>query len=605
MPAKKKSTKADASKKEELPDPASVKNGVSTTFIGGWSAYETIESVREASRQVVSAHTGPDGVVATPLPRTNVLLLPTPEDAADDAAQTIFTVEVADQLFVEGVTRQQCAQAQSLVKTWPPAPAAATESAEETAAAAAASAEQTVPPEATAEPPEQPYADALDDERYAQVTAVGPSYAARDVVIRGRCFIEGVAPSVVVPPRLPEKPNLDAVTLDPPTAGEGAAGDAAPAAKPKKAAAKDKKGKQKLTPEQLEELERKKAALEAQYLQQTEEAVQLAREESDYLMTFAHPNRWVHVVFRHMTFAGPVEVRRAHVSFQDCRFVCTTADPAVAARPLLLVSQYCHVQCSKCSFEAPQRCGIYALPSAHVEVRKCLFSGVSQDALWAARLPGVSPQSTSAAGAGADAGDDEAGADPASPSNGADSQAGEHKSSTALAFPVVISGDLKDAAQSALADRSAAVGVQTDSAKLLLHSCDFICLGVGVYVKGSYTGYITRHKVAPKSAQQLAPEACDTSLDGNSFHHFANAALLLDRSARLVSIRHSFVEACAYYGLDCQGGASSVLVRQNFFATDAAVRIREGATVALMHNDFQSIPRNDNSLENPCLQPVY
>ncbi|TPP46813.1 hypothetical protein CGC20_21065 [Leishmania donovani] len=562
MPAKKKSTKANSSKKEVLPEPATIKNGTGTVFIGGWSSYDTIESVSQASRSVIAANTDADGVVAAALPRTNVLVLPTEkadDDADSGAAQAPFVVEVADQFFVEGVSRHQCAQAQALVKTWEPAPAQPTE--------ATAPSEQIAAP-APKEEAVNPYADAASDRRYTQEVLVGASYAARDVVIRGPCSIEGVAPIIVVPPQLPEKPDLDA---------------------------------------QVEELERKKAELEAQYMRQTEEAVQRAKQESDYLMTFAHPDRWANVVFRHMTFAGPVQVHRAHVSFQNCRFVGIT-NTAMLNRPLLLVSQYCRVQCTKCSFEAPQRCGIYALPSAQVGVRKCLFTGVKQDILWAAALPGVSPQNAGAAASlEVDGGDDDSAGHgrPVSPTDAADDHSADHKAAGVLSFPVALGGELQEAARAALDDRSAAVGILSDCAKLMVHGCDFLCLGVGVYVKGSYTVYVSHHKAAPKTPQQLTPEACDTSLDSNSFHHFANAALLLDRSSRLVSIRRSYVEGSAHYGLDCQGGASSVLVRQNYFAADATVRIREGAKVAMLHNDFQSIPLNDNSYGNPCLQSVY
>ncbi|CAG9582181.1 conserved hypothetical protein [Leishmania major strain Friedlin] len=597
MPAKKKSSKANSSK-EVLPEPATIKSGASTVFIGGWSSYDTIESVGQASRSVIAANTDADGVVAAPLPRTNVLVLPTEEaddDADSGAAQAPLVVEVADQFFVEGVSRRQCAQAQSLVKTWEPAPAQPTE--------ATAPSERPVAP-APKEELVNPYADALSDQRYTKEVSVGASYAARDVVIRGPCSIEGVAPIIVVPPQLPAKPDLDAVTLDPPADNAAAA---AGASTKKKMVKSKKKSKPKLTPEQVEELARKKAELEAQYMQQTEEAVQRAKQESDYLMTFAHPDRWANVVVRHMTFAGPVQVHRAHVSFQNCRFVGITKT-TMSDRPLLLVSQYCRVQCTKCSFEAPQRCGIYALPSAQVEVRKCLFTGVTQDILWAAALPGVSPQNAGAAASlDVDGGDEDSAGHgrPLSPTDAADNHTANHKTAGVLSFPVALGGELQEAARAALADRSAAVGILSDCAKLMVHGCDFLCLGVGVYVKGSYTVYVSHDKAAPKTPQQLTPEACDTSLDSNSFHHFANAALLLDRSSRLVSIRRSYVEGSAHYGLDCQGGASSVLVRQNYFAADATVRIREGAKVAMLHNDFQSIPLNDNSYDNPCLQPVY
>ncbi|XQJ30630.1 hypothetical protein NXY56_006730 [Leishmania guyanensis] len=603
MPAKKKPTKSKSSKKEELPDPETVKSGTATVFVGDWSLYDTIESVSEVSRLVIAANTDANGVVTAPLPRTNILVLPT-EDATDDndndAASPLFTVEVADQLFIEGVSRRQCAQAQSLVKTWLPVTVTPTE-------ATGLSEQPQVP--APEEASVNPYADALSDGRYIQTVSVGANYAARDVVIRGHCLIEGVAPNIVVPPELPAKPDLNAVALDPPPS-DAAASEAGGSAKPtKKGTAKNKKKtKLKLTPEQVAELERKRAELEAQYMQQTEEAVQRAKQQSDYLMTFAHPNRWAHVVFRHMTFAGPVEIHRAHVSFQNCRFVGST-NTDMPNRPLLLISQYCRVQCTKCSFEAPQRCGVYALPSALVEVRKCLFTGVTQDVLWAAELPGVSPQSAGTAGPSeVDGDDDDDGTvhgGPDTSTNAANAPSAGHKATGVLSFPVTLSGTLQEAAHAALAHRDAAVGILTDCAKLFVHGCDFLFLGVGVYVKGVYTAYIARRRIAPKVPQALTSEACDASLDGNSFHHFANAALLLDGSARLVSIRRSYVEGSAHYGLDCQGGVHSVLVRQNYFAADATVRIREGANVAMLQNDFQSIPQNDNSCENPCLQTVY
>ncbi|KAL7696101.1 hypothetical protein NQL31_005929 [Lotmaria passim] len=611
MPSKKKVIGSAA--KEELPDPATVKNGSSTTYIGGWSSFETVESITEVSEQVMEAHTGPDGVVAA-LPRTNVFLLPSSACATDDAVQPL-TVVVVDQMNIEGVSRQQCGRANGAVKTW----ARSADPAVTASSNADAPGNEQRPTsgesggkggEATAQEPVNPFEDALHDVRYSQTVVVGASYAARDVVVSGSCSIEGMPPKIVVPPQLPSKPDLDAVTLDEPEAAATAANDAAGKPKKSSSAAKSaarnaKKGKAKLTPEQVEELERKKAAVNAEYLQQTEQAMQQAQEQADYLMTFAHPDRWPHVFFRHVTFAGPVVVSRAHVTFQNCCFTATLAE-----RPQLLVSQYCRVGCIKCTFEAPQRCGVYALPSAQVTVRKCLFTGAAQTAWWAASVPGLSLQ---AGGVVADINANEVGGE-AAPEDGeaaapdaADGgSAIPGKNGTGgLASPIALAGEVKDIVDNALQKRSAAVGIQTDSAKLHAQACGFVALGIGVYVRGSYSVYLSHCTVTMKSAQQLTADACDVVMEANAFHHFANTAILLDKTARLVGLWRNFVEACAYYGLDCHGGSKSVLVRGNLFSANAVVRIREGASVTLFHNDFQSIPLNDNVYENPCLQPVY
>ncbi|KPA82387.1 hypothetical protein ABB37_03465 [Leptomonas pyrrhocoris] len=597
MPIKKKSARGSSkSAKEELPVPETLKNGPCVTYIGGWSSYETIESVSAVSAQVTAAHTEPDGAIA-PLPRTNIFLLPTSTaDAAaamsvEEAKQPV-TVVVVDHMNIEGVSRQQCGQAHGATKTWA-APAATSYDDEASGAAAAEQGETVSPVE-----PVNPYEDALHDTRYVQTVAVGATYAARDVVVSGSCSIEGMPPKIVVPPQLPSKPNLDAVTLDeqPETAVKDARSK-----KPSSAAKRSKKGKTKLTPEQVEELERKKAAIEAEYLQQTEQAMQRAQEQADYLMTFAHPDRWARVVFRHITFAGPVVVRRAHVTFQNCCFASAAVD-----RPQLVVSQYCRVECTKCTFEAPQRCGLYTLPSSQVTVRKCLFTGARQEVWWTADIPALALQT---AGASADLSSDEAGAEAGLDDDALDPDSANtthnKREAGGLYAPIVLAGDLKDAVHGACQQRSGAVGIQTDSAKLQALSCGFVALGVGVYVRGNYSVYMSHREAATKSAQQLSAEACDTVLDGNAFHHFTSTAVLLDKSARLVGLRRNFVEACAYYGLDCQSGSKSVLVRNNHFTTDAVVRIREGANIAFLHNDFQSIPINDNVYENPCLQPVY
>ncbi|KPI85930.1 hypothetical protein ABL78_5014 [Leptomonas seymouri] len=591
MPIKKKSSKTSrSSAKEVLPDPATLTNGVSATYIGGWSSYETIESVSAVSTRVTAAHTDADGVIA-PLPRTNIFLLPTSNADAvaassrEEAEQPV-TVVVVDQMNIEGVSRQQCARAHGATKTWA-APAAAADEAGENAPSAKPSQELF-----------NPYADTLSDARYSQTVAVGATYAVRDVIVSGSCSIEGIPPKIVVPPQLPSKPNLDAVTLDEQSA------NATGGAKPKKASAstkKNKKGKLKLTPEQVEELDRKKAAIEAEYLQQTEQAVKHAQEQADYLMTFAHPDRWARVVFRYVTFAGPVVVRRAHVTFQDCCFTSAVED-----RPQLIVSQYCRVNCTKCTFEAPQRCGVYALPSSQVTVQKCLFTGAAQEVLWAVNTPGLGLQ---AGGAAADVNAGDVGADIGLDDDPQDTDGANgmqnRKNAGGLYAPMALAGELKEAVQVAFQQRSGAVGIQMDCAKLYAQSCGFIALGMGVYVRGSYSSYMFQRAIAPKAPQQLSAEACDTVLDANAFHHFANTAVLLDKTARLVGLRRNFVEACAYYGLDCQSGSKSVLVRGNHFTSDAVARIREGASVALLHNDFKTIPIDENVHDNPCLQPVY
>lgn len=650
MPRAKRSKSKSKSKKEEtLPDPNTLNNGNYTYVVSGWSSFPTVESISEIAEKVTAAHTAEDGSVG-PLPRTSILLLPDSpvqgsdaEEAAavdDDDLVEPTVVELVDQMMLEGVSRYQCAESHSLIKMWvrppppeppvveekkkrgslkkgkrkksvsvrvkepepaaddPPAAAAVADAPPPAGEAEAAAALEAIPVVVAEEEPPA-YMQFLNEPAYKETSLIGADFASRDAVVKGRCFLQGMAPRLVVAPQLPPKIDLDAVTLDPPAAAavvdektkRGKKGSASK--RNSKASRKNSKKKLKLTPEQMEELEAKKAALEAEYIRQTEEAIQKAQEEADYLMTFAHPDRWAKVVVSHMTFSGSLEIHRAHVTFRNCCF--TSPD---ARRPQVTVAQYCRVEFIKCTFESPVVCGLYTLPTAQVKVKRCLFTGAPQSDLWESTLAGVAREPISAAA-------------PDENAEGAAEQSNEQpqRSAEITGEDWSLTSSLEAAKKATLQRRPESVGVHTDAAKISVEQSVFIFLGVGLCVRGSFSRHPLATKLSGSSSKSgkstVKTENFFVTLSSCALHHLFNTAIIVDGSARYVSLLRNRVSACSYYGFDCLSGAKHVRIWQNAFGTDAAVRVRDGASTSLLHNEFHCIPVDDNKRENLCMQPVY
>ncbi|EPY27525.1 hypothetical protein STCU_05707 [Strigomonas culicis] len=318
--------------------------------------------------------------------------------------------------------------------------------------------------------------------------------------------------------------------------------------------AKPKKGKKnKITPEEQAELDRQRAEQEAELLQKTEEAIAMAQKQEEYLMTFAHPSRWASVEVTNVTFDGPVVVRRAHVTFRNCCFAAAAPQEAQ-----LTVTQYCQVVCHKCTFEAPAHSGLYVLPTATVRTSQCLFTGVSQESLADSLRAGeAAPQG----------------------------QDGDF----------LLTPELAARAADAKAARPAAVGVYHDGgAVLAVEGCRFIALGTGMLVR--------------THSRQEAVEAvgaASVTLRSNVFHHIFNTAITLDKNTRGATLAQNRVSDCGYYGLDCHAGSTDVRVDKNIFSVGALVRIRQGADVRMLNNQFHSVPIDETKVANPNYEPKY
>ncbi|EPY34963.1 hypothetical protein AGDE_07673 [Angomonas deanei] len=262
-------------------------------------------------------------------------------------------------------------------------------------------------------------------------------------------------------------------------------------------------------------------------------------------MTFAHPDRWANVEIVNVTFTGPVTVRRAHITFRNCVFVSRST-----AVPQLNVTQYCKVSCVKCTFEAPLHSSLYTFPQAQVSVLKCLFTGVPQR-LVMKELPAIQEKN-----------DEE-----------------EHGGKAAA--DVLLTPALQEAFQLMQSQQPATVAVYYDgSASLSVDKCRVLCYGTGVLLRG--------HCSSDRSASPTV------SVTKSAFHHLCNTALLVEGNARDVLVKENQVSDCAYYGLDCRSGAKEIKVTKNNFSVGAAVRLRENSSAQLLHNNFHSIPIDDN-----------
>ncbi|RNF18742.1 uncharacterized protein Tco025E_04484 [Trypanosoma conorhini] len=317
MPPKKKSS--IKKKKEVLPDPKTISNGECNYYIGSWSYYQNIDAVSDIARKVVEQHTTPDEEVGT-LPRTNILI---PACRLGDAS-THYAAEVVDNMFVESVPLSSMKSAEQLKK------------------------EPNMDGEEALKPEEAVSAqEDADPATAANEPNVGASLSSRDVVLEGTVHIEGILTRIVVKPDLPEPP-------------------APPPAKRRPSAKRKKSSKL------IEEEQQRLAEAARIYEEKVNAAVAAAREEEEYRMQFAHPNRWPHVVFSNMNFAGQVIVSHAHVTFRNCCFSASGVDVTQ-----LLVTQYCQVECVKCTFECPAKGSVYGFPRGRLIFRKCLFTGSS------------------------------------------------------------------------------------------------------------------------------------------------------------------------------------------------------------------------------------
>lgn len=620
MPPKAKAKGAKKGKKEVLPVPSSLPDGQRNFYIGGWSSYGTIDDITKISLDLVERFTKEDREV-DPLPRTNILILPSddtdcrhPKEATSPAPHVpdeLTELVMADKMQIEGVSHLTVRRSQANRKEWirppkpgeePPAeavaaPAAAApeggEAAPEEEGAAAAQSEEAQSDEKKVDLPPEEDQQLKEEERLAGISVpLGSDFTARDAVLNGVIRLIGVLPQIVVKPVLPEPP----VREDPNAKGKGKKGKAGrrassvggdDAAAGKKGS-KGKKGKKakKLTPEELEELERKMAEEDALFLKQTEEALALAKEQEEHLMTFAHPDRWSHVVFSNVTFTGPVQVVRAHTKFMNCCFASPYPD-----RPQLMVHQYCNVECVKCTFDAPARSGLYALPASQVKVTKCLFSGIPQRQLLLLESPAeevtAKPVEKEAVGEDEDAEDDEP-----------KKASGQYGSTSESEMPR--NPEVTRAIEEVQKERPASVGLFTDCSKVHVEKCRFIVLGTGALFHGKYKvdATVPRIRTAAKTHALVSIISC-------FFQHAFSTGICVDKSADDILIHRNVVSDCQYYGLDLRKGSADIGVYQNKFLIGAAVRIREGVHAQLLHNDVHSIPIDDNKRDNPCLECRY
>lgn len=582
--------KKKKSHKETLPAPSTLPDGHATYYIANWSVLQSIENLTELSTAIVAAHTEEDRTVR-PIPRTNVLMLPSTlqivaedyEDMKDD----FLDIVVSNNMHLEGVSRKVTAEHTKLCKDWKQViPETATDAPPAASLVAApvegeeVSVEGKGSPvaESSALPPEAADPDIEANPLDGVSVFFGSDFSAQDVQLHGDIRVLGVLPQIVVKPILPEPPKRTEETDR--KGGKGPKGRRGSKTSRRKKAVK-------LTPEQIEEIERKRKEEEEEFLKKTEEAIALAASQEDYLMTFAHPDKWSSVVVSNVTFTGPVVVTRTHVQFLNCRFVSSHL-----TKPQLTISQYCRVTCTKCSFDAPTFCGLYALPAAQISAKKCLFSGIPQEELF--RL-----ESVHNAAAAQSSADDVQLQDDGEEEEYQENEAATNGVNSAVTGEVTLSPQLEARYEEVRASAPSAVGIYGDCAKVMVDTCRFLFLGTGVRLQGRYN-FAPHVEVKKRQAKSSAPM---TILNSYMFYVFSTAISL---DARDVLLRKNQIADCGYYALDCRSSrCGDVSVYHNLFGIQAQVRIRAGAQVQLMHNTIQSLTMNDNKRDNPCLQPTY
>lgn len=630
-------------KKEVLPAPSTLSDGPRNFYIGNWSSYGVIQEICSISEELMTKYTREDREV-DPLPRTNVLILPravslnvdsSSSDDDEEGEETPVFVEdpnvpseitellIADKMQVEGISQLTVKRSQSEKKEWvrppkpvpegeePPPPAKPDPSAagEGDAAAvdpaAAVDAEPAAPTEEELaqkayeekmQLAEKAYVEKLEKLASTEV-AVGAGFTSRDAVLDGIIRLIGVLPQIVVKPVLPTPP----VREDPNAKKKGgkkgsknrrsssvggSSTDGGDGAKGKKG----KKGKaKKLTPEELAEIERKMAEEDALFLKQTEEAIALAKEQEEELMTYAHPYRWSNVAISNVTFTGPVQVVRAHTKFINCRFTSPYPD-----RPQLMIHQYCNVECVHCTFDAPARSGLYALPASQVTVRKCLFTGIPQLELYHLEHPPADEEASAGEAKEPAMKDLEDEDDDLEPKKGG----GEGSKGDSDELPRT--ADVVAKIEKVKSARSRAVGVFTDCSKVLIDKCRFVVLGTGVLFHGKY-----KVERLAKAQRTVAKTQALVMLTNCRIQHAFSTGVCVDKTADDVLIVKNVISDCEYYGLDLRQGSRDISIYHNKFLIGAAIRIREGVRPQMLHNSLNSIPINDNKRSNPCMEDRY
>lgn len=473
-------------------------------------------------------------------------------------------------------------------------------------------------------------------------TQEGALFSCRNAVMDGVIRFVGVLPQIVVKPILPAPPLRDDGTggkkgrrksnstgsrsesmvakaeLTEASIGKKKGGAAKKANKDTAAGKKGGK-KNKLTQEELEEIEKRMAEEDAKYLKDTEEAIEKAKEEEEYLMTFAHPNRWSHVTVTGVTFTGPVQVVRAHMKFLNCCFCSPYPN-----RPQFMVHQYCRVECVKCTFEEPRSSSVYALPASQITIRKCLFTGIAQRSLveMEGMLPPLHSSASSIPKKALEKGEN------------SENEEEEREGWKTVDKPLLSKGGearelpntpaVNQLIQKIQHTRNETVGIFTDCSKVLVEASRFLLLGFGSLFHGKYKvgrdNMLGNHSQIGKkdeggqrspTRKRQSPGKSGAKKDALAmllscqFQHLFGTGICVDRTANDVLIQGNIVSECDYYGLDLRQGSRNIRVYQNQFLHKAAVRIREGVHAQMLQNKHYSKPVDDNKKENPCLELHY
>ncbi|CCW66489.1 unnamed protein product [Phytomonas sp. Hart1] len=613
------SKKRVSKKKEVLPDPSKISDGKFNYYIRGWSSYTSIKNLTRISHELVESCTGANREVG-PIPKTNVLILPTDgnENSGKEDLEGSLTVELelADQLRVEGITKKLVKEKAALIRSWkpvdpaqePPPPESQPPSDEvkNKEVKNANESDTGMNPEIlenTAQVPEDVSNNPIDDaiintpplpeidaeqifaERLlAELQEIEVEYGAQfgtlDNLIMGDLHIMGVEPSIVVHPdivvEVAEKENKTIKK----------------SSKIKSNVDKGKKNKKKLNPEQLAELERQEAEEQALRERQVQEAIERSRRKEEYLKTFSHPDRWAHITITGLTFTGKIRVSRAHVTFQNCRFMGQLSREDTD-EPQLSVYPYSVVHLTKCTFEMPSNCGLYAFPFSQVSLKKCLFSGLSQQEL-------ASVEYKDRLGNTKDL------------QNLDNVEASSSKSNEKIKnFTGNLSRDIETAEQplseelvikyNALRKSNALlVGVQVDSARISIEDCRFIFLGIGVLFCGRCV--FSEFPQLPSIGDEFKSHAAMT-MKNSQLHHMYGTAVVI--AAFDVLLKNNKIHDCEYYGVDCYAKFFNVSVLRNYFGIYAVVRIRKGMRIKLLNNTLHEPLVDDNIYNNPCLDSVY
>lgn len=321
----------------------------------------------------------------------------------------------------------------------------------------------------------------------------------------------------------------------------------------KKSAAPEKGAKKKTDEDKAREAEAQRV--------REENAIRIAKEEEERLFKFAIPRRWPAVTVSNLSFFGPVSVAGAHVNFINCNFLSIDGAAGPLATNQVEVNQYCKVGFTGCTFAQPSRNALYVFPLADVTVRNCVISGVDQ---------------------------------PHSANDVATVQANGGPSAAAV-----------DAARATRVD---AVGIHSDSAKLLVDDSLFEALGTGVILRGRYAlaapVAAAPADVAEKSAGGAAsPPKVPTSMivQRCDVRRIFGTGIFIDKAAGAL-LQGNTVTLCGYYGAQFRGGGRVQALRNTF---DDTVIVHEGAT-PFLHTNALAVPLVDKN-DKGCIfmQPTY